>query len=184
MRYYPGSPFIARHFLRKQDRLILSELHPKEHRALEKLFLKDSKVKVLHQDGYQSLKAFLPPIERRGLVLIDPPFEKPNEFNDIINGISDALRRFETGVLAIWYPIKDRPPVDRFHRVLKETVQRPMLVAELSLYPETTALHLNGSGVVIINPPYKIEETLKEIVPWLAKALGVKDPQQARVRVL
>jgi 23S rRNA (adenine2030-N6)-methyltransferase len=184
LRYYPGSPFIARHFLRSQDRMISSELHPQEYQTLKKNFLNDNQVSVQLLDGYRSLKAFLPPKERRGLILIDPPFERPHEFADLIRALPLALQRFETGVYAIWYPIKDRPPVERFHRALKEIVKRPILITELSLYPETSALHLNGCGMVIINPPYKFEGRLKGMLPWLRTALGIHRPKQTQLRML
>ena len=181
LRYYPGSPFIARHFLRQQDRMVMSELHPQEYRTLKSNFQNDPKVSVHLQDGYRSIKAFLPPKERRGLILIDPPYERPHEFADLVNGIAEGLQRFATGTYAIWYPIKDRPPINRFHRALKEVVQQPTLIAEISLYPETTAFQLNGCGMAIINPPYKFDEQLKDLFPWLRQALGAHNPEQSRL---
>lgn len=172
LRYYPGSPLFLRHFLRRQDRLILTELHPEEERSLATLFAKDKHVITRLQDGYQALKAFLPPKERRGLILIDPPFERPSEYSDLLKALDEGLKRFETGVYAIWYPIKDRSTVDRFYRALKAQIKRPFLITELTVYPDTTQIHLNGSGMVIINPPWKLQAVLEETFPWLWKILS------------
>ncbi|HSW70657.1 MAG TPA: 23S rRNA (adenine(2030)-N(6))-methyltransferase RlmJ, partial [Gammaproteobacteria bacterium] len=136
LRYYPGSPLIIRSFLRPQDRLIATELHPQAYRELKNTLGADRQATAHAMDGYQALKAYLPPKERRGCVLIDPPYEDPQEFEQLITALPLALKRWETGIYAIWYPIKDRPPIDSFHRRLKEKISRPMLVVELSLYPE------------------------------------------------
>jgi 23S rRNA (adenine2030-N6)-methyltransferase len=165
--YYPGSPCIAKQFLRQQDRMVLCELHQEEWQQLKILFSRDKQVAVHHQDGYQGLKAFLPPEERRGFVLIDPPYEKPDEFSHLITALSSAVKRWETGTYALWYPIKEKRSIERFHQSLKQKIHRPILIAELSVYPENTALHLNGSGMFIVNPPWQLHEKLKEILPWL-----------------
>lgn len=181
LRFYPGSPAIVGYFLRAQDRMILSELHPQEFRLLKNNFANNKHAITQMMDGYQSLKAFLPPKERRGLILIDPPFERPNEFAYLVSVLPQALKRFATGIYAIWFPIKDRPPIERFYKLLKENIQLPMLAAELSVYPETSAQHLNGSGMVIINPPWQLDQQLKEALPWLLKVLSVHGQGQQRV---
>lgn len=173
LRYYPGSPSIARHFLRAHDRMILSELHPKEYQLLKNYFANDTHVNTHLLDGYQGLKAFLPPKERRGLILIDPPYERPNELSHLVSVLPLALKRFATGIYAVWYPIKDRPPIEHFHRSLKENIQRPMMVIELSIYPEISPQHLNGCGMLIINSPWQLDTQIKEYLPWLWKALSI-----------
>ena len=172
LRYYPGSPIIMRHFLRFNDRMILTELHPDEFNTLKNHFKHDPKVTLQLADGYQNLKACLPPKERRGLILIDPPYERPNELTYLSSILPLALKRFETGVYAIWYPIKDRPTIDRFHRTLKETIKQPILIAELSLYPAESPAFLNGSGMAIINPPWQLDRELNDTLPWLWKTLS------------
>lgn len=181
LRYYPGSPFIVRPFLRPKDRIIATELHPQEYQNLKEACAHDRQIAIHEMDGYQGLKAFLPPIERRGLVLIDPPYENPDEFKHIIAALGVALKRWETGIYAIWYPIKERLHVNQFHKILKETVQREMLAVELSIYPEDVTSHLNGTGMLIINPPWRFEQEMNETMPWLLKTLTLS--HQGRFRV-
>lgn len=179
LQNYPGSPEIVSQLLRPQDRMVLSELQREEYISLRNHFARSKKTKqiaVHEQDGYQSLKAFLPPKEKRGLILIDPPYEDTNEFKKLLDLIPQALKRFETGVYAIWYPIKNRAPIDLFHRELKNKIARPMLVAELSVYNEDLPTHFNGSGLVIINPPWQLDTTLNAVLPDLWKTLS---PEQA-----
>lgn len=184
LRYYPGSPFIIRSFLRTQDRMILTELHPEEYQLLKNDFKGSKQVGVHLLDGYQGLKAFLPPKESRGFILIDPPYERPNELTHIISALPATLKHFSTGVYAIWYPIKNRTEIDRFHHVLKNAISRPVLIAELSIYPEDNPLHLNGSGMAIINPPWQLDKQIMEYLPWLWKVLSVQNQGQYRVLAL
>lgn len=180
--FYPGSPFIVKHFLRPDDRMILSELHPEDYQQLKKVFSQDKQVAVHHLDGYQSLKAFLPPKQKRGFVLIDPPYEQTGEFEQLLKEIPAALNRWETGVYAIWYPIKNRTAEERFLRSLRDKINRPMLIAELSIYPENLAINLNGSGMVIINPPWQLEQELQAILPWLWQVLSVDKQGQYKLK--
>lgn len=175
LAYYPGSPMIAQTFLRPQDRMILSEQHSEDGELLKYLFHTTRNVTVLQADGYQSLKACLPPREKRGLVFIDPSYEQPNEWQRIITGLQEATQRWQNGIYAIWYPIKDRAIVNRFHRLLKQQNFEKLLWAELSIYPEDTALRLNGCGLVVINPPWKFASQCDSLLPWLWQALS---PQQ------
>ncbi len=165
---YPGSPLIAKHFLRPEDRMVLTELHPEEYQYLKKLFANQAQVEVHHQNGYQALKAFLPPKEKRGLVLIDPPYEKNDEYPELTKGLSEALKRWETGVYAIWYPIKK---ANQPHPLRELKTNRPILTAELAIYPLDVPLELNACGMTIINPPWKLAETLETVVPWLYERL-------------
>ena len=171
LRYYPGSPRIARFFLRPQDRAALLELRSEECTQLKTEFAGDQQVLVQGQDGYAGLKAFLPPKERRGLVLIDPSYESDKEFEQIIDGLHVAHERWDSGMYALWYPIKSRPPVERFHRMLVATGISKILLAEFSPYPEDMALRLNGCGMVVINPPWKLDATLDSLLPALLDRL-------------
>jgi 23S rRNA (adenine2030-N6)-methyltransferase len=184
LRYYPGSPMIMRHFLREQDRIILSELHPQECELLKKSFPNDPRIGIHLMDGYQALKAFLPPKEHRGLILIDPAYERPNEFTDLLTALFTAIKRFESGVYAIWYPIKDRASVTRFHKNLKAKIQRPILLAELNIFPENLPTHLNGCGMAIINPPWQVDKEIKEVLPWLCKTLSQHNEGSYSVKLL
>lgn len=170
---YPGSPLIVQHFLRPQDRMILSELHPEEYQQLKRLFARNKQVAVHNQNGYDCIKAFLPPKEKRGFVLIDPPYEKPDELMQLTRILPEALRRWESGIFALWYPIKNREAIERFHQTLQEKIEEPILTVELSIYPENITTHLNGSGMVIINPPWQLDQTLEDTLPWVWKALSI-----------
>lgn len=174
LRYYPGSPLIARHLVRPHDRIVACELQPQEYQALRTTFAGDKQVAVHHIDGFLGLKAFLPPKERRGVVLIDPPYEDPDEFTRIAHSLPIALRRWESGIYAIWYPIKEKAQVDRFYRVLTTNIQHPILAIELKTYPDLPN-HLNGCGLVIINPPWQFDDSVKEILPWIWKSLTINN---------
>jgi 23S rRNA (adenine2030-N6)-methyltransferase len=137
---------------------------------------------VVHeQDGYQGLKAYLPPPERRGLVLIDPPYEAPDEFDRVVTGLRTAHERWPTGVYAIWYPLKDRAPVAHFHRRLAASGIPKILVAELSLDTESPVFRLNGCGMVLVNPPWQLDDSLRQLLPWLKDRLGQDLAGQATV---
>lgn len=172
--YYPGSPLIAEAFLRESDRLVLIELQSEEHRILQKNMKGDHRIAVHHQDGYLGLKAFLPPPERRGLILIDPAFEKPDEWKQLLASIKIGLKQFPTGVFAIWYPIKDLWQVKQFLKAIDALELGSTVVAELGIYPKDASLSLMGSGMLIINPPWKCAEILKNALPWIWKALSVE----------
>lgn len=171
LRFYPGSPRIARHLMRAQDRLLLVELHPDDARTLEDEFARDPRVHVRAMDAYTALKALLPPDERRGLVLIDPPFEVKDEFAQIQKGLADAWRRWPTGIYAIWYPIKALAPVRAFHRWVADNAPGPALAVELLVHPADTDERLNGCGLVIVRPPWKLDEPLHKLLPFLGDVL-------------
>ena len=156
---YPGSPLIAAKMLRPQARLVCCELHPEDSHALRALFAGNSQVSVHARDGYAALPALLPPREaRRGLVLIDPPFEQPDEFTRLAEGLKAAHRRFATGILAGWYPIKHRAPVRAFLDSLRDSGMRDIVALELTLRPPLDPTRLNGCGLVVINPPFGFVE--------------------------
>jgi 23S rRNA (adenine2030-N6)-methyltransferase len=175
LRWYPGSPGIARLLLRPEDRIELCELHPQDSQALKRATAGDKRVTVRREDGYHALKALLPPPERRGVVLVDPPFEDKDEAEQLIKGMRHALKRFATGTYLIWYPVKDRPPVEALHEALKATGARRQLVAELWMSPPLSPMILNGSGLVIINPPFKLETWLKEALSTLTATFNAHD---------
>lgn len=172
LRRYPGSPYLARRFLRPQDRMLLTELHGSELPALRALFAGDRQVAIHGQDAYQGLKAFLPPPERRGLVLIDPAYERRDEFARVVAGLQTGWRRWPTGVYAIWYPIVTRAHVDRFHRQVVASGVHKVLLSELLLTPDPGTSRMHGSGMLVINPPWRLQEQLSTLGPWLLEALG------------
>ena len=172
LQYYPGSPAIVRQYLRSQDRMVLCELHPADCETLKQTFEGDRQTFVHCQDGYQGLKAFLPPKERRGLVLIDPPYEKPNEFMDVPQYLAQAVKRWDTGIYALWYPIKHIENLPPFYAALSAEITKPMLSIELSIFPENIEQSLNGNGLIIVNPPWQFEEQIQAVLPWLWQILS------------
>jgi 23S rRNA (adenine2030-N6)-methyltransferase len=172
LHFYPGSPYFVKHFLRPQDRMVLTELHEDEYDALKNNFPHDKQIGIHNLDGYQGLKAFLPPRERRGFVLIDPPYEKDDELMDLIASLCAALERWETGTYAVWYPIKEYRAIERFHESLRQRIDRPLLAVELIIYPPTMPTLLNGCGMLFINPPWQMDEEIKKFLPWLWQTLS------------
>lgn len=168
---YPGSPALLRAMLRPQDRLLLTELHPTDHTALAARFRGDRQVQVHKQDAYQGLKAFLPPPERRGMVLIDPAYERKDEYARVVRGLQTAYARWRQGVYLIWYPLLAVDQRDRFHQDVRATGIPKILCAELTVAALGRQLHFAGSGMLIVNPPWKLDEELAEALPWLAKQL-------------
>ena len=184
LRYYPGSPLIAKALRRDQDRLVFMETHPGAHAALQTCFAKQRHVAIHAQDGYQGLMACLPPTEARGLVLIDPPFEDAAEFTQALAGLRSAQMRWPTACHALWYPIKDRAPSQRLQRALVESGVRRILCAELCVLPDDVALRLNGCGLILINPPWQIDTALATLLPRLFEVLRVEGAGRARVEWL
>lgn len=182
IRRYPGSPLIAEFLLREQDRAILCELQPDEASALRAQCRHHDAFHVHQRDGYETLHALLPPREKRGLVLIDPPFEaQEGEFRHIETALEQALARWPTGRYAVWYPIKLRQHITPFHRWLKKHMPGKVLIAEFMLHPDNTDLRLNGCGLAIINPPWQFEQILEVILDTLCKHLAQEHPCAKRI---
>lgn len=171
-QYYPGSPWIAAMLRRPQDRMVLCELRPEDAEALDFSFAREAGVKVLPMDGYTALKAQLPPPEKRALVLIDPPFESKGEFADVARGVADALRRLPGAVIAIWYPITDRAPTAGLRQTVVE-LGLPALYAELAIAGDSSELRMKGCGLLVLNPPWRIEEEFRVLLPLLSERLRV-----------
>ncbi len=172
MRHYPGSPLIVRHLLRRQDRLSALELHPQDAELLADVFEGDIQVRVTKLDGWLALGAHLPPKEKRGLVLVDPPFEVGGEFDRLVDGLVRAHKRFSGGIFALWYPVKDRQEVRRFVTALQETGIPKILRAELMIRAPSAEPRLDGTGMIIVNPPYTLDDELRAILPALSKILS------------
>jgi 23S rRNA (adenine2030-N6)-methyltransferase len=170
LRHYPGSPRLVRAALRPGDRFVACELHPRDALALKREFAGDRAVEVRQADGYRELKALMPPVERRGLVLIDPPFEAAAEFDRLARAVKQALRRFATGCYAVWYPIKDEAAVEAFKTTL---VGLKALSLEVRLESAAEG-KLAACGLAVINPPWTFEEAMREALPWVGSALGAR----------
>ncbi|WP_074380815.1 23S rRNA (adenine(2030)-N(6))-methyltransferase RlmJ [Bartonella doshiae] len=170
--FYPGSPVLIRQLLRKQDRLTAIELHSEDYHVLAKKFSGDYQTKVLHLDGWLALNSHLPPKEKRGFILVDPPFEKPSEFSRLIEGLSKAHRRFPGGTYALWYPVKYEKEVENFLHALHQTGIPKILQLEMRIRKSTIPPKMSGSGMILINPPYLLEEEMKKLSPFLISRLG------------
>lgn len=170
--YYPGSPWIAQAALRPQDRSALCELRADDAEALAEDFRRQPNVSVYAMDGYTALRAMLPPLEKRALVLIDPPFESATEFADILAGLREALRRFPSGTYAVWYPVTERARSELFLQELTALAPTtPTLVAELQITGEATQIRMKGCGLVVLNPPWQIEADFRALLPELVERL-------------
>lgn len=169
---YPGSPALVQAWLREDDRLIACELEPTAARALASLLRRDRRIKVIEIDGWTALNAYLPPRERRGAVLIDPPFEERGEFERLQTSLAGAHRKWASGIYALWFPIKDPRDVTRFTRSLAALGIPKMLLVELLLRHPSDIERLNGTGLVIVNPPWRLEPELRRLLPELAAILG------------
>lgn len=169
-RVYPGSPRIAAALARPGDRLLLAELHPEEAFLLRGELKGVSGAAVHERDGYEMLKALTPPAEKRGLVLMDPPYEKAEEFELATAALKAAHGRWPTGVYALWYPIKDDSAKRRFLRSVEQSGIRKVLVTELHLPSQGGALY--GTGMLVVNPPWQFDEAARTHLNALAPLLG------------
>jgi len=169
---YPGSPALVQALLRRQDRLIACELEPRAAAALERELAGDNRAKAIAIDGWTALTAYVPPTERRGVVLIDPPFEQPDEFARLGQGLAAAHRKWPTGIYLLWYPIKDPAEVQRFTRGLVRCGIAKMLRVELILPTAGPNTGLRGSGLIAVNPPWTLQDELKLLLPVLAEVLS------------
>ena len=172
LRYYPGSPRVARAHLRTHDRLVLTELHPSDYPLLEQEFHRDRQVSIYKEDGFSRLKASLPPKERRGLVLIDPPYELAHEYRDVVQAIYHSYKRWATGIYAIWYPVVNRCDIEDMIEGLQGLGIRKILQIELGVAPDTNEHGMTASGMIVINPPWKLESQMNAILPFLKEAIA------------
>ena len=175
---YPGSPLLVAQAMRPQDRLAACELQPDEAAALKDLFAHDPRVAAHARDGYDAIRALLPPRVdgvryARGLVLVDPPYEaQDEEYPRVARAVREALERWPQATCAIWYPIKQRRSLQPFFRKLEAIPARSLLLAELLVRPDDSPLRLNGSGMAILNPPWKLDEAIAPALPFLQQKLG------------
>jgi 23S rRNA (adenine2030-N6)-methyltransferase len=169
-RIYPGSPRVAAALARDADRLTLAELHPVEARALKAEFQRDQRTAVHQRDGYEMLKALTPPPERRGLTLLDPPYESPEEFAWLVETVTHCHGRWPGGIYALWYPIKDEPARKRFLRSMERSGLRRILLTEFRLGPQADTLA--GSGLLVVNPPWQADGEMRACLEALVRVLA------------
>nr|WP_319513750.1 23S rRNA (adenine(2030)-N(6))-methyltransferase RlmJ [uncultured Cohaesibacter sp.] len=172
MALYPGSPRLIEQMLRPVDRATFIEKHPQDAETLAFTMGRNRQIHVREDDGWVALRADLPPKERRGMVLVDPPFEEPDEYIRMVDAFLKGYRRWSTGIYCLWYPIKARRDVDDAAQMLAESGVDNILRAEMIIHKLDTAKRLNGTGLFIINPPYTLHDELKALLPVLADIFG------------
>lgn len=180
--HYPGSPLIARYLMRREDALVLNELHPEDCAALKTATNNMPNTKVLSLDGFVALKSLLPPKERRGVILIDPPFEAADEFDRVADGLRDGLSRFSNGIFAVWYPVKSEASAERFVDRMTGAGTIKALDARLSISAPFPGLGLTETGFFVINPPYLLAAELEDMLPPLAEVLEQGSGYGSRIR--
>ncbi|GAB4066072.1 23S rRNA (adenine(2030)-N(6))-methyltransferase RlmJ [Ancylobacter sonchi] len=180
LRHYPGSPLVALALSRPQDRLLFCETEPGVRAALDDV-VRDHRAKVLPTDGWQALAAYLPPKERRGLVLVDPPFEEAGEFQRLAATLAEAHKRWATGIYALWYPIKDVRAVDAFQREIARAGIPKTLRIEFDTRAVRQAGVLSGCGLIVVNPPFTLADEIRAVLAALAPVMASDGVGRARV---
>jgi 23S rRNA (adenine2030-N6)-methyltransferase len=185
LRHYPGSPLIALSVMRPQDRLVACELEPGAASTLAANLRRDRRARAVAIDGWTALNAYVPPKERRGLVVVDPPYEDKNEFVRLADALTAAQRKWATGVFLVWYPIKDRVGPDRLASMLRRSSASKnspkILRAELEWAPDAGRAGLSGAGLIIVNPPWRLDDELGRLLPSLGAAMGPQAGGRAKV---
>lgn len=171
LRRYPGSPWLLQDSLRAGDKLTLCELHPQDAETLKRNLGRDPGVAIHHRDGFEAIKALMPPTPRRGLALIDPAFEVKDEFEILRKAVLTAQQRWATGQLAVWYPIKDQKSIETWKAALAKELKSETLCIELTVRPAKDARQMSGSGLLVINPPWQLKETLAPMLDFLKSRL-------------
>lgn len=185
LRCYPGSPLIAAALLRGQDRAAFCEIVATEAELLRREFRRDARIGVHCRDGFEALKALLPPREKRGLVLIDPPYEETGaDFARVAEALAETGARWPQGTLIAWYPVKQGVVSARFHRQLVDAGLKRLLAAELCIHPDDSRAGLNGSGLVIVNAPYRLDQDLEAALPALHRVLSPAGAGRTRVALI
>jgi 23S rRNA (adenine2030-N6)-methyltransferase len=173
LKLYPGSPLVALELLRAQDRMRLFELHPTDSEILQGNFARHAQVLMQTADGFGALKALLPPPPRRALILIDPPYEDKQDYQRVVSALREGLKRFSSGMYAVWYPQLQRPEARQLPEQLKQLPVKSWLHVALSVQaPSEDGFGMYGSGMCILNPPWLLHGVLQEVTPYLVKVLG------------
>ncbi len=181
---YPGSPILAVQHMREGDRAVFIEKQLEEAYALQGAVRSRRGVSVVHGDGYAALKTYLPPREGRGLIMIDPPYESEREFSDAVKALTFGLQRWPTGVFALWYPIKASAEAAKLHSRLRDSGLRKLLTLELSVRPADSPLGLNGSGLIVANPPWQLDEEMRAVHDELHKVFSNDGKGRTRIEWL
>lgn len=181
---YPGSPSVATYFMRPQDRAWLYELHPRDYQSLSKNMGNNRKIRVACEDGLKALQSVLPPISRRGLVLIDPSYEVKSEYDQVVDALVNAHKKFSTGTYIVWYPVVDRRQIDVLEKKIVRSGIKNIQRFELGISPDTKERGMTSSGVFVVNPPWTLFDKMSAVLPRLARALGKTDELLFKCEIL
>ena len=181
-RLYPGSPWLVKMMLRPQDRAMLFERQPEEGEALRQEFSTTRRARVEIADGYQAVRACLPPPERRALVLIDPPYEAADEFERVAEALSDGLRRLPGGTFLVWYPLSARAPIGALFEACRGLALPPTWLAEYRLFDNANGPGMHGCGVLVLNPPWRLDQETQPALQWLARTLAQSPESRVETR--
>jgi 23S rRNA (adenine2030-N6)-methyltransferase len=184
LAHYPGSPSIALQMLRDIDRLFLFELHPNEFTNMRENFSGNRQIKMAKSDGLQGLIANMPPKERRGFILIDPSYEIKTEYQEVVDTLIQAHKRFATGTYALWYPVVKRAAIDQMESELVNSGIKNIQLFELGIRADSAELGMTSSGMIVINPPWTLQQEMQESLPFLAKTLGQDGQGFYRIKTL
>ena len=184
LNQYPGSPMIARHLMRQQDRLFLYEFHNTEIDRLRASVNKDKRVQILHQNGFDKSLSIMPPQQRRGLVLIDPSYEIKTEYKQVLETIMQLHRRFATGTYALWYPVVQRQRIDELEQKIVASSLRNVQLFELAQLADSDEQGMTASGMIIVNPPWTLQVEMQQALPFLAEKLGLANQGSYRIKQL
>ena len=174
LKYYLGSPLIAKQLLREQDKINLTELHPSDYPLLRQEFSKDKRARVLREDGFSQLKSKLPPESRRGIVLIDPSYEIKDDYQKIPKALLEAYKRFATGIYLIWYPVVSRTQTQKMIDEIVNLGIKKISQFEFAIKPDNNQKGMTASGMIVINPPWKLQQQMQTIMPWLKNTLDTE----------
>ncbi len=172
LRRYPGSPWFARQLLRQTDRLTLCELHVNEYAALKRRMAGDRRIKVVREDGFKSAITLLPPREKRGLILLDPPYEIKHDYELVVQTLVNAHRRFAQGVYALWYPVVERQRIDALESAIRSSKLRDVQLLELGIEPDHCGIGMTSSGMILVNPPWSLRDEMTPVLSYLANRLS------------
>jgi len=181
---YPGSPMIARHLLRPQDRLFLYELHNTEIELLRESVNKDKRVQLMHEDGFKRCLSIMPPQQRRGLVLIDPSYEIKTDYKQVFETLMQLYKRFATGTYALWYPVVERQRIDELEQKITASSLQNVQLFELAQLKDSQQLGMTASGIIVVNPPWTLQAEMQVALPYLAGQLGIGKQGGYRIKQL
>lgn len=183
-KFYPGSPRIALEFIREQDKAWLYELHPADFELLRQNVDHSRRIRVKGEDGFQGLLALVPPRSRRGLVLIDPPYEIKTDYDLVVQTVIKAHKKFATGTYAIWYPVVDRSRINHMEQAFMESGIKDIHLFEVGVRADAGARGMSATGMIVINPPWTLRDKMKQILPRLTEVLAVEEGAFYRAEVL